>query len=106
MEAFAIRWLPLPGYPPRSCHPADLRLSQPCGIFSFLYENEQVFLDLESESSVPVLDMSEDAYIERSAEFLDIIRNMTDHEKAVAELSNNKVRCSCTLPFTWYPEQQ
>lgn len=49
------------------------------------------FLDLELKSSVPVLDMSEEAYIEISKEFLNITRNITDHEKAVAELSNNKV---------------
>ena len=62
------------------------------GIYSFLYENETDYLELGLQSAVPELDMSEEAYIARSKEFLDIQRNMTDYEKGVAELSNNKVR--------------
>ena len=78
-------------------------VSPSLGIFSFLYENEQDFLDLGLESAVPVLNMTEEAYIERSSEFLDIQRNMTDKEKAVAELSNNKISGSVFMIKAYVP---
>lgn len=72
-------------------------VSPSLGIFSFLYENEQDFLDLGLQSAVPELDMSQEAYVERSKVFLEIQKNITDYEKAVAELSNNKISGSVFL---------
>lgn len=68
-----------------------------------MYENEQDFLDQGLESAVPALDMSEEAYIARSKEFMDIQRTMTDHEKAVAELSNNKISGSVFMIKAFVP---
>ena len=58
------------------------------GIFSFLYENEQDFINLGLEDAVPVLNMSEEAYIERSKEVLEILRETTDYEKAQVVVMN------------------
>lgn len=78
-------------------------VSPSLGIFSFLYENEQDYVDLELQSAVPVLDMSEEAYVARASEFLDIQKEITDHEKAVAELSNNKISGSIFLIISYKP---
>lgn len=78
-------------------------VSPSLGIFSFLYENEQDFVDLDLQSAVPELDMSEEAYVARAKEFLDIQKTMTDHEKAVAELSNNKISGSIFLIRAFVP---
>lgn len=49
-------------------------VSPSLGIFSFLYQNDQ----------------SESAYIEKAKHFLDVQASMTDYEKAIAVLANNK----------------
>lgn len=51
-------------------------VSPSLGIFSFLYENEQDYVDLGLQSAVPVMNMSEAAYVALQKE-------ITDHEKAV-----------------------
>ncbi len=78
-------------------------VSPSLGIFSFLYENEQDYIDLGLQDAVPVLDMSEEAYIARSKEFLELQKTMTDREKAVAELSNNKISGSIFLIIAFKP---
>ena len=79
-------------------------VSPSLGIFSFLYENDADFIALNLESAVPPLDVSEDAYIQRSKEFLSIHQAaMTDKEKAVAELSNNHVSGSMFLIMAYVP---
>ena len=78
-------------------------VSPSLGIFSFLYENERDYIDLGLQEAVPVLDMSKEAYIERAKEFLNIQKEMTDREKAVAELSNNKISGSIFLIVAFKP---
>ncbi len=78
-------------------------VSPSLGIYSFLYENDDDFRALNLESAVPVLDVSESAYIQRVEEFLTIQETMTDYEKAVAELSNNKISGSVFLILAYVP---
>ena len=78
-------------------------VSPSLGIFSFLYENEDDYVSLGLQSAVPVLDMSKEAYLVRSKEFLNIQRSLTDHERAVAELSNNKISGSIFMIKAFVP---
>ena len=78
-------------------------VSPSLGIFSFLYSGEEEFVNLRLLDAVPELDVSEDAYIARAEEFFAIQRNMTDYERAVAELSNNKISGSVFLIVAYVP---
>lgn len=78
-------------------------VSPSLGIFSFLYDNEQDYIDLGLQSAVPALDMSESAYMKRAIEFLEIQKAITDREKAVAELANNKISASIFLIISFKP---
>lgn len=78
-------------------------VSPSLGIFSFLYDSDDDFIELGLQDAVPALDVSEAAYIARASEFLDIQRTMTDKEKAVAELSNNKISGSVFLIRAFVP---
>ena len=78
-------------------------VSPSLGIFSFLYDGDEDFKNLGLLDAVPELDVSEEAYVARAEEFLAIQSNMTDHEKAVAELSNNKISGSVFLILAYVP---
>ena len=78
-------------------------VSPSLGIFSFLYQNETDYIDLNLQDVVPVLDQSESTYIERAKHFLDVQATMTDYEKAIAELSNNKISGSVFLIVSYVP---
>ena len=78
-------------------------VSPSLGIFSFLYENESDFIALNLESTIPPLNVSEKDYMKRSKEFLSIQATMTDRERAVAELSNNKISGSVFLIQAYEP---
>ena len=55
------------------------------------------------ENAVPVLNTTDEAYITKAKEFLDIQSNIGDYEKAVAELSNNKISGSVFLILAYVP---
>lgn len=78
-------------------------VSPSLGIFSFLYQNETDYLNLQLEDAIPVLDQSESAYIEKAKHFLDVQATVGDYEKAVAELSNNKISASVFLIVSYVP---
>eukprot|EP00984_Skeletonema_dohrnii_P025911 scaffold15131_cov64-Skeletonema_dohrnii-CCMP3373.AAC.1 len=65
--------------------------------FNIYDENNQDFLELGRESAIPVLDMSEAAYIEHDPRSSWTFSTITDYEKAVAELSNNKISVSGSI---------
>ena len=73
------------------------------GIFSFLYDNETDYQNLNLQDSVPAFDVSEAKYIERAEEFLEITASLTDEQKAIAELSNNKISGSVFLILAYVP---
>jgi hypothetical protein len=78
-------------------------VSPSLGIFSFLYENEADYIAQNLESAVPALDTSEEAYIAKAQQFLNIRSSIGDYEKAVAELSNNKISGSVFLILAYVP---
>jgi hypothetical protein len=78
-------------------------VSPSLGIFSFLYSGEEEFANLGLLDAIPDLDVSEDAYIARAEEFLAIQSNVTDYERAVAELANNKISGSVFLILAYVP---
>lgn len=78
-------------------------VSPSLGIFSFLYQNETDFISQKLQSAVPVLNTTEEAYVEKAEEFLKIQETIGDYEKAVAELSNNKISGSVFLILAYVP---
>ena len=73
------------------------------GVFSYLYMNESDFINLGLQAAVPSLDMSESAYLTRSRMFMEAQKDLTDRQKAVAELANNKITSSVFLIVSWVP---
>jgi len=61
------------------------------GVRSFMYKDDQEFIDLGFESSVPFFNRSDEAYLARSKDFMAAQGSMTDQKRAVAELANNKI---------------
>ncbi len=78
-------------------------VSPSLGIKSFIYENEADFIALNLQSTVPVLNTTEESYIVKAQQFLDIQESIGDYEKAVAELSNNKISGSVFLILAYVP---
>jgi len=66
-------------------------VSPSLGVFSFMYKDDAEFLDLGFESSVPFFSQSDEAYLARSRDFMTAQGSLTDLQKAVAELANNKI---------------
>lgn len=60
------------------------------GISSYMYGNETNLVAL-GFNDVAVLDMSQEAYVRRANELLAITTQLTNYQKGVAELANNKI---------------
>ena len=78
-------------------------VSPSLGMFSFLYKDEAEFESLGLKAAVPVWDSSEEAYVRRAEKFMEAQRSMTDMNRALAELSNNKISGSVFLIKAFVP---